>query len=83
MPAIRLPVVVEFDIPVTRRTRIHAVLDGQGNQLFHSRSLTQVLEFLIENDVGTFELIDDDHAYVLKLSRPPPRPLTEKGDPNG
>ncbi len=66
---IRLPVTVEFDIPVNRRTRIHSVLDGNADPIFHSRSLTDVLDYLIENEVHDFELLDEDRHYAIKLSR--------------
>ncbi len=64
------PVIVQIDIPVTRRTKIHAVTNGKGVQVYHSRSFFDVLDFLIEHDVGTIEILDDARSFVIKLSRP-------------
>ncbi len=77
------PVTVEIDIPVTRRTKIHAVCDGDGDQIFHSRRITQVFKYLVENGVEDFELLDEDDCFMIKLSRPlPPAPQT-KGSSHG
>ncbi len=83
MSRILEPVTVEIDIPVTRRTKIHAVCDGDGEQIFHSRKISQVFNYLVDHGVEVFELLDEDDSFMIKLSRPlPPAPLT-KGSSHG
>ncbi len=83
MSAIKEPVTVEIDIPVTRRTKIHAVYDGNGDQVFHSRRISQVFDYLLEHSVQAFELLDDDVGYLIGLSRPLPPAHKAKGPTNG
>ncbi len=82
-PGIKLPVSVEIDLPVTRRTKIHEVSDGDGEPIFHSRRISQVFSYLLDNDVQTFELLDEDDVFVVNLSRPlSPKP-EKKGRSHG
>ncbi len=69
IPPVKLPVTVEFDILVNRRTRIHTVIDAAADPIYHSRRLTDIFDFLIESEVQEFELLDDDRHYAIKLSR--------------
>lgn len=83
MSKVVLPVTVEIDIPVTRRTKIHAVVNGDGVQVYHSRRLSDVLEYLIDREVVAFEILDEDVAFQLTLRKPPPLSPTPKGPNHG
>ncbi len=73
-----LPIRLELDIPITRRQKLHAVVDRRGDQIFHSRRLSEVLTFLQEHEVGQFLLVDDDVAFRVRLLRPlPPKPQSK------
>lgn len=78
-PSITPPIVVEIDVPVTRRIKIHAVVDGDGDQVFHSKRISQVFAYLLDNDVHAFTILDEDDEFSVILARPLPRPQTSKG----
>ncbi len=79
MALIVSPVTVEIDIPVTRRTKIHAVVNGNGEQIYHSRRLSDVFDFLVEHEVVDLVLLDDDVSFLLTLRKQPPALTTSKG----
>ncbi len=68
--SLRPPITVEVDIPITRRLKLHAVVDGGDTQVFHSRRLSEVFSFLLEHEVGEFRLVDRDASFRVTL-RPP------------
>ncbi len=71
MPSnLRPPVTVEIDIPITRRMKLHAVVDGEDTQVFHSKRLSEVFAWLLEHEVGEFRLADRDASFRVTL-RPP------------
>ncbi len=71
MPSkLRPPITVEIDIPITRRMKLHAVVDGDDTQIFHSRRVSEVFTFLLEHEVGEFRLVDRDASFRVTL-RPP------------
>lgn len=72
MPAIDLlaPVTVEIDIPVTRRLKIHAVVDGAGEQVFHSRRISEVFTYLVDNGISEFTMLDEDAEFRVTLRAP-------------
>ncbi len=79
MIAIVPPVSVKIDIPVTRRIKIHAVISGDGDQVFHSRRISEVFTYLLDLEVAEFELLDEDVAFMVKLGKP----LSPQPDPKG
>ncbi len=83
MSLLSSPVTVEIDIPVTRRTKIHAVVDGDGVERFHARRISDVLEFLLEHDCKRFVLLDEDVEFQVSLSKPLPPVPSAKGPSNG
>ncbi len=68
--SLRLPIIVEIDIPITRRLKLHAVVDRDETQVFHTRRLSEVFAFLLEHEVGEFLLVDHDASFRVTL-RPP------------
>ncbi len=77
MPSsLRPPVTVEIDIPITRRMKLHAVVDGDDTQVFHSRRLSEVFAFLLEHEIGEFRLVDRDADFRVTL-RPPLSPKSK------
>ncbi len=79
MPATspRTPLTVEIDIPITRRLKLHAVADRDGEQIFHSRRLSDVFSWLLDNDIGEFTMLDGTLKYAVSLrsSLKPVQPL--------
>ncbi len=73
------PVTVEIDIPITRRQKLHAVVNGRGVQVFHSRRFSEVLTYLLNHHVRTFKLIDFDAEFRLNLRPPLSHNLKPKG----
>ncbi len=71
------PLTVEIDIPITRRLKLHAVLDRDGEQIFHSRRLSDVFTWLLDNDIGEFTMLDGNLKYAVSLrsSLQPIQPL--------
>ncbi len=77
MPSnLRTPITVEIDIPITRRMKLHAVVDGDDTQIFHSRRLSEVFAFLLEHEIGQFRLVDRDADFRIYL-RPPLSPKSK------
>lgn len=66
--SITLPVTVEIDIPVTRRTKVHSIIDGDGVEVFHARKISDVFDHLLEHDVHNFTILDDFSSYRLVLT---------------
>lgn len=73
------PVTVEIDIPVTRRTKIHSVIDGDGVEVFHARKISDVFDHLIAHEVSNFTILDDDASYCLVLTASPSPNSNPKG----
>lgn len=73
------PFTVEIDIAITRRLKLHAVVDGNGEQIYHSRKICEIFAWLLEHAPGEITLVDDDHEFQIML-RPPLSPSpTPKG----
>ncbi len=70
LTSLQPPITVEVDIPITRRLKLHAVVDGDDTQVFHSRRLSEVFAWLLEHEVGEFRLVDRDADFRVTL-RPP------------
>lgn len=64
------PLTVEIDIPITRRLKMHAVIDRDGEQIFHSRRLSEVFVWLLINEVGEFTMLDGDVEIAVSLRNP-------------
>lgn len=73
------PLTVEIDIPITRRLKLHAVVDGNGQQIFHSRRITQVFTWLLENGIPEFTMLDEDTEFQVHLKPPLPPGNSKKG----
>ncbi len=69
MPATepRTPLTVDIDIPITRRLKLHAVTDRDGDQIFHSRRLSDVFSWLLDHDIGEFTMLDGNLKYAVSL----------------
>ncbi len=63
----RTPLTVEIDIPITRRLKLHAVLDRNGDQIYHSRRLSDLFSWLLDNDIGEFTMLDGTLKYAVSL----------------
>jgi len=73
------PLIVEVDIPITRRMKLHAVVKADGEQIYHSKRLSQVFQWMLDNEHTDFTMIDEDSEFRVSL-QPPLPPLTkEKG----
>lgn len=72
---LKKPITLEIDVPITRRLKLHAVVNGHGVQIFHSRRISDAFAFLLEHDVGEFKMVDDDAEFRVSL-KPPLSPLT-------
>lgn len=81
MPTINLvpPVVLEIDIPITRRLKLHAVVIGDGEQVFHSRRLSEVFQFLLEHEVVEFLMMDGHAEFRIRILPPLSPPSQTKG----
>jgi len=76
VPAVVEPVRVDLDIPVTRRQRVHEVLDGKGVVVFYAREISAVFDWLAENEVAVAHFVDDELAFLIKIEKvrsPPPQ----------
>ena len=67
---LRPPVHLEIDVPITRRLKLHAVVNGHGAQVFHSKRISEVFAFLLEHEIGEFKMVDEDHQFTVSLKRP-------------
>lgn len=75
--------VVSVDLYIARRRRIHEVRDPNGVAVFHAPHIIQVLEWLVDNDIGVAEFTDDDACFVVNFSRQSSPVTPEKGNSNG
>jgi len=64
------PVHLEIDVPITRRLKLHAVVNGLGVQVFHSKRISEVFAFMLDHEVGEFRMVDEDHEFRVSLKRP-------------
>lgn len=77
------PYIVQTDIIVARRKRIHAVHDPGGVPVFHARHLIEVMDWLVNNDVHHARFTDDETTYdVSFVACAPGAPFTD-GEPHG
>ncbi len=74
MPSIepRPPLTVEIDIPITRRLKMHAVLDRDGVQIFHTRRLGDLFIWLLDNDTHEFTMLSAGDEFRITLHAPSP-----------
>lgn len=80
---LRGPVTLEVDVPITRRLKLHAVVNGTGVQVFHSRRISEAFAFLLEHEVGEFTMVDEDAAFRVLLKAPLSPDPSPKGKSNG
>ncbi len=73
MPAAELftPVTVQIDIPITRRLKLHAVTDARGVQVYHTKKLSDLFVWLLDQELGEFALLTADASFHLALNRAP------------
>lgn len=69
-----LRLVVEVDLPVTRRRKIHQVgFPGQA-PIHHEKDIGPLLAWLHENDHHEFVVVDGDNQFLISMSVPPWQP---------
>ena len=73
------PIAVELDLPVTRRIKVHAVVDGNGDQVFHAKRISEVFAYLLEHQICDLVLLDDDAEFRITLHPPASPPSKKKG----
>lgn len=61
--------VVETDLYIARRKRLHAVTNSDGKSVFHAPHVLQVLDFLTDNDIRQAVFTDDDTRYLVSFER--------------
>ena len=64
------PVTVELDMALTRRSRVHAVIDGNGEQVYHAKRFSEVLVWLMDHDQSKALLIDERERFYVVFHRP-------------
>ena len=69
-PQLRIPVTVELDMALTRRSRAHAVVDGNGEQVYHAKRFSEVLTWLADQGVNKALLIDETERFNVLFYRP-------------
>ena len=67
----KLRLVVEVDIPVTRRRRIHQAGYPREPALYHSQTIGDLLRWLVDNEHHEIVIVDGEHEYLISLSVPP------------
>ncbi len=71
------PYVVQTDIYIARRKRMHAVIDPAGRPVFHAPLLLDVLDWLADKDVHTARFTDEETTYDISfVIHAPPKPPT-------
>jgi hypothetical protein len=61
------PITLEVDVPITRRLKLHAVVNGAGEQVFHSRRISEVFGFLAEHGLNEFTMLDEDAEFRVHI----------------
>lgn len=64
------PITVEIDIPITRRLKMHAVVDGNGVQIFHSKRISEVFTWILDNEITDFTMLDGHAEFRVYLRAP-------------
>lgn len=61
------PFVVQVDIYIARRKRMHSVLDPSGRPVFHAPLVIDVLDWLREQDIKQALFTDDETTYLVRF----------------
>ncbi len=77
------PYVVELDLYIARRRRLHEVRRPDGIAVFHAAHVVQVLDWLVDNDIGSAEFTDDETTFLVTFKRKPSPPPPMKDNHNG
>ena len=64
------PVSVELDMALTRRSRTHAVVDANGDQVHHAKRFSEILTWLADQGVNKALLIDESERFYVVFHRP-------------
>lgn len=59
--------IIHMDCPVTRRTRVHAVIAYEDQLVFTSPSLDEVLSWLIDQGEVEAILASENHSILITL----------------
>ncbi len=63
--------VVQVDLYVARRRRVHQVIDPDGDAVFHDPHIIAVFDWLTEQGINRVRLTDDDKAFTVAFDRCP------------
>ncbi len=59
------------DMPVSRRQRMHHIIDPAGDLRFSAGKVEPCLIWLFENGIGEFLIETEEHKFLLTIIRVP------------
>ena len=62
-------ITVHTDIKVTRRKRLHMVMDGTGLLMFSAGTIIEVLDFLYENEHLKARFSDENISFFIEFRK--------------
>ena len=62
---------VEVDLPITRRRRVHEIVNCDGEVLSHHQTVGGLFSWLHEHDHHEIVIVDGDANYLVNFSVPP------------
>jgi len=63
------PLTLVLDIPVTRRLKLHAIVDANSEPVFHSKRVSDAFTWFLDNEIGSFGMVDDHVTFHVSLQR--------------
>ena len=59
--------IVDVDVPITRRRRLHTVYALDGTALFSVATIGDLLSWLSDNDHSTVKVVDGSNEFLLTV----------------
>ena len=59
----QLPLFVELDLQIQRRRRVHAILDANGDPVYHAVRISEILTWLIDAGVSQITMVDENARF--------------------
>jgi len=69
MADLDFPLSVELDLSLSRRQRVHAILDSEGRVIHHEVRMSAVFAWLCDEDQHKIVMVDGDDRFNVLVTR--------------
>lgn len=83
MPTTEVRHLVQVDLYIARRKRVHSIYNDAGEAVYHSPLMIEVLAWFNANDIHAAYFTDDEDSFLVSFQRAEPETPFLKGTQHG